>query len=48
MRIKVLSGSSAIDQICVEGVSKLYELSEAEGVQRELDAIKERRFDPTN
>lgn len=47
MVIKSMSRSAEIDRICVDGVSKLYEMSEAYGLQKELDEIRSRRIDPT-
>lgn len=44
MRIKSLSMSGEIDRCCVSGVSKLYDLSEARGLQKEIDLIRKRRF----
>lgn len=42
------SWSSKIDDRCDRGITNLFKLAGVEGVQKQLDEIRERRIDPTN
>ncbi len=48
MHIKQISASGGIDLLCLEGMSKLYDLADSEKIQAELDAVRKRRIDPTS
>lgn len=47
LRIKELSSSGEIDRLCLDGISKLYNLSGAAEIQKQLDELMARRLDPT-
>ena len=44
--IKGISGSAAIDEMCLSGLHKLTLVVNKEGLQEDLDIIKERMIDP--
>lgn len=47
MKIEAISASGEIDRLCKDGMSKLYNLSGAAEIQKQLDEIRARQLDPT-
>ena len=48
LEIKKISNSGEIDRLCLDGLSTIGKLTEAEKIQKELDIVRERMIDPTN
>ena len=46
-KIKAISAKGEIDRMCLDGISKLYNLTNAAEIQQQLDEHRARLVDPT-